>query len=91
MLRGDGQDCEIIDANLEGKRAGTDESLPDEERAANAAAADFCVPKEKLDSFMARKHPFYYEKDVLAFARVVKRHLPGAIVDGWGQTAHTTP
>ena len=25
---------------------------------------------------MARKHPFYYEKDVIAFARLMERH-PG--------------
>jgi len=116
VLEGHGKAEEIIDTNLEGESAGTGASLPDEERIANAAAADFCVPKDKMDSFIARKHPFYYEKDVVAFARVVNRHpgivvgqmqrrlnnyayltkrivkirqfvLPGAITDGWGQTA----
>jgi HTH-type transcriptional regulator/antitoxin HigA len=28
---------------------------------------------------MKRKHPFYYEKDVIAFARIVARH-PGIVV-----------
>ncbi len=115
VLKGHGKAEQIID-NLEGERAGTDLSLPEEERIANTAAADFCVPTEKMNSFMMRKRPFYYEKDVIAFARVVNRHpgivigqmqrrldnyayltkriakirqfvLPGAIVDGWGQTA----
>jgi HTH-type transcriptional regulator/antitoxin HigA len=79
VLRGDGKVDEIIDTDLEGDRAGTDTSLPNIERVANAAAADFCVPKDKMESFMARKHPFYSEKDVIAFARVVSRH-PGIVV-----------
>jgi HTH-type transcriptional regulator/antitoxin HigA len=114
VLQGHGKEEGIIDV-LEGESAGTGDSLPQEERIANAAASDFCVPSEKIQSFMARKHPFYYEKDVLAFARIINRHpgivvgqmqfrlnnyaylhrriapirqyvLPGAIVDGWGQT-----
>lgn len=84
VLQGDGQEQEIIDADLEGKKASTDASLPKEEQIANAAAADFCAPGEKLDLFMRRKHPFYYEKDVIAFARIHQRH-PGLIV---GQMQH---
>jgi HTH-type transcriptional regulator/antitoxin HigA len=79
VLRGDGKDAAIIDAELEGARAGTGESLTEEERAANAAGANFCVPTDKLVSFMARKHPFYYEKDVIAFARTMARH-PGLVI-----------
>ena len=79
VLQGHGKDQEIIDTNLEGDRAGTGEFLPEEERVANAAASNFCVPSEKIQSFMTRKHPFYYEKDVLAFARIVNRH-PGIVV-----------
>ena len=37
-----------------------------------------------LRSFLARKHPFYYEKDVIAFARLLNRH-PGLVV---GQMQH---
>lgn len=79
VLQGHGKDAEIIDAELEGENAGTGASIPEEERIANAAAANFCVPTDKLDSFMRRKHPFYYEKDVVAFAGVIGRH-PGLIV-----------
>ncbi len=78
VLRGDGKADEVFD-ELEGDRASTSESLPPEERAANAAAANFCAPVEKLDSFMKRKHPFYYEKDAIAFARIVQRH-PGIVI-----------
>jgi len=79
VLQGDGKKEEIIDADLEGKNASTDPSLPKEERVANAAAGNFCAPAEKLDMFMKRKHPFYYEKDVIAFARIHQRH-PGLVV-----------
>lgn len=79
VLQGDGQQEEMIDPDLEGERASTSTSIPQEERIANAAAANFCVPTEKLDSFLARKRPFYYEKDVIAFARLLNRH-PGLVV-----------
>jgi HTH-type transcriptional regulator / antitoxin HigA len=87
ILRGDGkkEDEEVIDDELEGKKASTDDpSLPVQERAANAAAADFCAPSARIDSFIARKRPFFYEKDVLALARVLNRH-PGLVV---GQLQH---
>jgi HTH-type transcriptional regulator / antitoxin HigA len=78
VLRGDGKTDEIID-ELDGVRASTESSLPEEERAANRAAADFCAPSEKVDSFIVRKRPYFYEKDVLALARIVNRH-PGLVV-----------
>jgi HTH-type transcriptional regulator/antitoxin HigA len=122
VLRADG--CEdpqdVIIDDLEGENAGSGENLPERERIANKAASEFCVPDERITSFMHRKQPFYYEKDVMAFSQTVLRHpglvigqmqyrlndykylakraalykirqhvLPGAIVDGWGQTAHT--
>jgi HTH-type transcriptional regulator/antitoxin HigA len=75
VLQRHGKRQEIIDTDLD--RVG--DAVSEEEQIANAAAENFCAPKEKLDSFMARKHPFYYEKDVIAFARIVNRH-PGLIV-----------
>jgi HTH-type transcriptional regulator / antitoxin HigA len=70
---------EMIDWKLEGVRASTSSALRIEERVANAAAANFCVPTEKLDSFMVRKRPFYYERDVINLARTLGRH-PGLVV-----------
>ncbi len=78
VLRGHGRQVEILD-DLDGESAATDDSVPEEERVANLAASDFCVPTERLESFIRRKHPFYYEKDALAFARLLNRH-PGLIV-----------
>jgi HTH-type transcriptional regulator/antitoxin HigA len=73
VLQRDGQDDEVIDEDLAANAI-----LP-EEIAANRAAADFCVPRQELDSFLARKRPYYYEKDVVAFAKLHQRH-PGLIV-----------
>lgn len=75
VLNGDGQDEEIIDSDLENVST----SISEEERVANDAASNFCAPKDSLDSFMLRKKPFYYEKDVVAFARVLERH-PGIVI-----------
>jgi HTH-type transcriptional regulator/antitoxin HigA len=75
VLQGHGKEQEMIDVNLDTNT----ENISEEERIANAAAADFCVPKEKLDSFIARKSPFFYEKDVIGFAKVLHRH-PGIVV-----------
>jgi HTH-type transcriptional regulator / antitoxin HigA len=75
VLRGHGKEQDMIDLDLES----TPVSISAEERTANEAASDFCAPTDKLESFLIRKKPFYYEKDVIAFARVLQRH-PGIVV-----------
>jgi HTH-type transcriptional regulator/antitoxin HigA len=80
VIQKHGRAEEMIDVDLEGEGASTtSDTLSPEERVANAAAAEFCVPTQKFNSFMRRKHPFYYEKDVVAFARLMHRH-PGLVV-----------
>jgi HTH-type transcriptional regulator/antitoxin HigA len=74
VLQRHGRDEEMVDIDLDSASP----SVPEEERIANEAAAEFCGT-EKLQSFMARKHPFYYEKDVVAFARLHNRH-PGIVI-----------
>jgi HTH-type transcriptional regulator / antitoxin HigA len=66
VLRRDGQEVAVIDADLDSE---SDANLPEEERAANAAAAEFCVPQNQMQSFILRKSPFFSERDVLAFAK----------------------
>jgi HTH-type transcriptional regulator / antitoxin HigA len=68
----------MLDAELEGERAGTGPSVPEEERIANEAAAEFCVPKKMMDAFIARKAPFFSERDLIGFARTIKVH-PGIV------------
>ncbi|MDA8088844.1 MAG: ImmA/IrrE family metallo-endopeptidase [Nitrospiraceae bacterium] len=79
ILNGEGRDIAMIDAELEGARAGSSLDISESERKANAAAAAFCVPKDKMESFMRRKHPFYYERDVLAFSQINGIH-PALVV-----------
>lgn len=86
VLQLHGQSGAMIDTELEGERAGTGPNLPEEERVANEAAAEFCVPRSQLDTFMARKAPFFSERDMLGFARTMRVH-PGLVA---GQLAHIT-
>ncbi|WP_295134325.1 helix-turn-helix domain-containing protein [uncultured Reyranella sp.] len=76
----------MLDAELVGDRAGTGPAISEEERMANAAAADFCVPTSQMEAFIARKAPFFTERDVIGFARLMKVH-PGLVV---GQLQHRT-
>jgi len=76
VLQKHGRESAMIDAELEGERPGTGGNISEEERQANAAASEFCVPSVQLDSFIARKHPFYLERDFLGFAKRLQIH-PG--------------
>jgi HTH-type transcriptional regulator / antitoxin HigA len=78
VFQKDGQTNEVID-DFDGLSASRDAVLPEEERIANTAAADFCAPSDRVDSFIARKRPYFYERDVLALARILNRH-PGLVV-----------
>ena len=77
VLRKQGIGEEMIDGDLFKSEEVNAES--EEEQVANSAARDFCVVTEKFESFMIRKKPFYYERDVIAYSRIVGRH-PGIIV-----------
>ena len=79
VLHEHGRVHEAIDAELEGEKAGTGPSVPEEERIANRGAAEFCVPQQELDSLIARKGTFISERDVIGFARRLQVH-PGIIV-----------
>lgn len=79
VLNRDGRGDPIIDVELEGEAAGQGDDLPPEERRANTAAANLCVPADDLESFYIRKNPYFYERDVLGFARRLQRH-PGIVV-----------
>jgi len=78
ILRGDGKDAALLDTELEGDRAGVGDSLPEQERAANGAAADFCVASESLSDFISRKEPIFTERDLLGFSRIHGVH-PGIV------------
>ncbi len=86
VARGHGLLKIMLDSELEGENAGTGSNVAEEERVANAAAAEFCVPKKMMDAFVARKAPIFSEKDILAFAKMINVH-PGLIA---GQLRYLT-
>lgn len=86
VIHGHGKFKVVIDADLEGEKAGTGPHIAEEERIANTAAAEFCVPKKTLDAFIARKAPYFAERDILGVAATLKVH-PGLVA---GQLQHKT-
>ncbi|TWT23664.1 HigA family addiction module antidote protein [Luteimonas marina] len=83
VLQHHGQVAPIVDVDLDGR---IDAHVIEEERIANAAAAAFAVPPEKLSAFVARKAPFFAERDILGFASTLGVH-PGLVA---GQLQHRT-
>lgn len=86
VLRGHGRSAVMLDAELEGEKAGTGAGVAVEERLANEAAANFCVPRDTLARFVARKAPFFQERDILGLANTLHVH-PGLVA---GQLQHNT-
>ncbi|WP_210242354.1 ImmA/IrrE family metallo-endopeptidase [Mesorhizobium sp. B2-3-14] len=78
VLQGHGHVAAMLDAELEKERAGIGPTVAAEERVANEAAQEFCVPSATMEAFIARKAPFFSERDLIGFARVCKVH-PGII------------
>lgn len=86
VLQGHGMNAMVLDADLEGDRASTGPDVSDEEAIANDAAANYCVPQDKLNAFISAKEPLFSERDLLGFAKLVGVH-PGILA---GQIQHKT-
>lgn len=84
VLRGDGRDVSFAPVD-EIEDFDVDHGAP-EEMHASQAAAEFCVPRHHLNSFIARKSPFISEQDVLSFAVRMEVH-PSIVI---GQIQHKT-
>jgi HTH-type transcriptional regulator / antitoxin HigA len=84
VLRRDGVEMAVVDADLQVDNADAGSSTP-AERSANEAASDFCVPKAKMESWIARKSPYFSEVDLLGFAKTQNVH-PGLVA---GQLRNT--
>lgn len=82
VLRRHGRHHAMIDVDMEADRA----AIGEEERIADAAAADFCVPADQMDTFMAKKAPYFIERDIAGFAASLRLH-PALVV---GQIQHRT-
>ncbi len=85
VLKGDGRDASFSPVDEIGIDFDAVNDLP-EEAHANREAAEFCVPREHLRSFIQRKGPFISEQDVLAFAARMETN-PAIII---GQIQHQT-
>jgi HTH-type transcriptional regulator / antitoxin HigA len=83
---GHGKSHMILDAELDGERAGDGPNVPEEERLANRAGAEFCVPQAQMKAFVDRKAPLFSERDMVGFARSIGVH-PGLVA---GQLQHIT-
>ncbi len=62
VLRGHGKLRPMMDSDLEATSSSHDAQIADEERVANAAAAEFCTPQRFLQDFIARKDPILRSK-----------------------------
>lgn len=74
VIQGHGRTAMMLDVDLDGQR----DIEPDEERVANEAAAHFCVPQDMMAKFVARKSPFFADRDIMAFAHTIGVH-PGLV------------
>lgn len=70
VLQGHGRVFPTIDAELDSSF----DSINIEEIIANKASSEFCVPQEKIDSFIARKAPLFPERDFLGFSKILGIH-----------------
>lgn len=75
VRRRDGLENPVIDIDV-GRQP--DNELEAQERIANEEAREFCVPKKDMDAFIARKAPYFSERDLIGFAKVLKVH-PGLV------------
>ncbi len=77
VLREDGKPNgqAVIDSDVGEDKA----ELPECERIANAAGAEFCVPNAELENFIARVQPYFSEEKILRFAQRIGVH-PGLVV-----------
>jgi HTH-type transcriptional regulator / antitoxin HigA len=80
VLRRHGLERECVDEQFQPMA----QDVPAEEKVANSAGAEFCVPQDRLMDFMARIHPYYSEERILLFAQTLGIH-PGLVV---GQIQH---
>lgn len=76
VLQEDGKNGEfVIDVDVGDDKDG----LTEAELRANEAGADFCVPTDQLENFVARVQPYFSEQKVLQFAQRIGVH-PGLVV-----------
>jgi HTH-type transcriptional regulator / antitoxin HigA len=87
VLRGDGKEVSFAPVDeIDASALDETSNLPEVEKLANDAAADFCIPRHQLSSFLARKGAFISEQDIIGFAARLEIH-PAIVV---GRVQHKT-
>lgn len=71
VKNGEGKVDPILDMDLLSADGGVDDR-PEFEKRADRDAAEFCIPKVALDSFITRTRPYYLEWKIKGFAEVNK-------------------
>lgn len=80
VIREDGKNhAPIVDIDVGGDGDEGDKELPECEVLANAAGANFCVPADQFENFVARVQPYFSEQKVLLFSQRINVH-PGLVV-----------
>ena len=79
VLHKHGMEHEIVDVDICGDDAQAFGAADSDEKIANDGAAEFCLPQKEVTSFIARKAPYFSERDILGFARRVDVH-PGIVI-----------
>jgi HTH-type transcriptional regulator/antitoxin HigA len=72
------QDTWVLDDDLQGTRITGNSQITAIEERADAEAADMLIPKQAMDSFIARTRPFYSKQRIVQFANLHKIH-PGIV------------
>ncbi len=75
VLNGHGKNQAIIDTETFDPNAPPQtEGISEEERIANAGAAEFCVPRAEMADFILRNRPLFSHEKVVGFARRMQVH-----------------
>jgi HTH-type transcriptional regulator/antitoxin HigA len=82
VIQQHGRSAAMLDIEMEKNQ----QDVAEEERIANDAASEFCVPRSSLNRFIERKAPIFAERDILGFAKTLGVH-PGLVA---GQLQHRT-
>jgi HTH-type transcriptional regulator/antitoxin HigA len=79
VLNKDGREEAMVDRETAPPESQTQTSISDEERRADAAAAEFCVPSDAMEDFIVRHRPLFNDLNIVNFAHRFRVH-PGVVV-----------
>jgi HTH-type transcriptional regulator/antitoxin HigA len=75
VMNRDGLNEMMLDVDINsGEATQVTQELIEQERLANEAASEFCVPKKMMDAFISRKAPTFLLRDIIGLARMLKVH-----------------